>query len=417
MQLIMVGIGSYGDVYPLVGLGSALKNRGHHVTMLANAYFKRIANEAGLAFKAIGSTSEYQEFSATLNRRRPINILCDHLYLRPMRPVYDYLTASVDPLDTIIVCNISALGARLAREKHGIPMVSVNTSPMMFMSSYDFPLFFLKSYPTWLPRIFYRIARRVIHFAFDRRLCPSVNTLRQDLGLNPRRDILSWMVSPDKLIGLFPPWFGHPQPDWPLQTELIGFPFFDEGTLPKHTLPAEVTAFFEQGAEPILFTPGTPNGKSAQFFAKAMDAIKLIDARAIFLTPFKNQVPDELPPSIRHFDYLPFSKIFHRIALLVHHGGIGTVARALQNGLPQLIAPWGIDQHDNGGRIKTLGAGDMANFNRCTPRKLAEKLDRLLQDRTVLRRCRQLSVAVGAADAPDDFCRIIEAIAGFMERP
>ncbi|MBT8339537.1 MAG: glycosyltransferase [Desulfatitalea sp.] len=61
-----MGIGSYGDVYPLVGLGRALKNRRHQVTFLANAYFERIACDAGLTFGAIGTVKEYEQFSATI---------------------------------------------------------------------------------------------------------------------------------------------------------------------------------------------------------------------------------------------------------------------------------------------------------------------------------------------------------------
>ncbi|MBT8339538.1 MAG: hypothetical protein KJP07_05950 [Desulfatitalea sp.] len=204
-------------------------------------------------------------------------------------------------MDTITVCNISALGARMACKKHGISMVSVNMSPMMFMSRYDFPRFTTKPYPRWGPNVMFHYATKIIHRSFDRRLCPGENAFRQTLGLPPRRDILSWMVSPDRLIGLFPFWFGHPQPDWPVHTELVGFPLFDEGVFAGQTLPGDVADFFEQGPPPILFAPGTPNNNCAGFFAKAVDAVQQLDARAILLTLFRDQIPAELPPHYASF--------------------------------------------------------------------------------------------------------------------
>ena len=43
---------------------------------------------------------------------------------------------------------------------------------------------------------------------------------------------------------------------------------------------------------------------------------------------------------------------------VVHHGGIGTSARCLRAGVPQLIAPWGVDQWDNSMRLVRGGIGD-----------------------------------------------------------
>lgn len=40
-----------------------------------------------------------------------------------------------------------------------------------------------------------------------------------------------------------------------------------------------------------------------------------------------------------HVDYLDLALVLPRAALLVHHGGIGTTARALEAGVPQIICP------------------------------------------------------------------------------
>jgi UDP:flavonoid glycosyltransferase YjiC (YdhE family) len=50
-------------------------------------------------------------------------------------------------------------------------------------------------------------------------------------------------------------------------------------------------------------------------------------------------------------------QLLPRAAAILHHGGLGTTARALQAGIPQVISPIGFDQPDNGHRVELLGAG------------------------------------------------------------
>ena len=51
MNLLLLPMGSSGDVHPFVGLGLALKKRGHRVTIIANGYFKDMVLRAGLSFR------------------------------------------------------------------------------------------------------------------------------------------------------------------------------------------------------------------------------------------------------------------------------------------------------------------------------------------------------------------------------
>ena len=48
VNIVLITMGSAGDVYPFVGLGTGLKERGHRVTLVTNEYFEPVAREAGL---------------------------------------------------------------------------------------------------------------------------------------------------------------------------------------------------------------------------------------------------------------------------------------------------------------------------------------------------------------------------------
>lgn len=221
----------------------------------------------------------------------------------------------------------------------------------------------------------------------DRYIGPELNALRADLGLKPMRRILSNWHSPRLAIGLFPEWFGAPQSDWPPQIRLAGFPLFDGGATAD--LPPDVLRFLDAGKPPVVFTFGTGLAHSAEWFRAATDACAISGVRGILLTRFRDQLPAELPPGVIHCSFAPFQKLFPRCAAAVHHGGVGTIAKALAAGTPQVIQPICFDQADNGLRVKNLGAGDVLPSGRPDGGRIAKALARLLNPETAAR-CRQL---------------------------
>jgi UDP:flavonoid glycosyltransferase YjiC (YdhE family) len=44
-----------------------------------------------------------------------------------------------------------------------------------------------------------------------------------------------------------------------------------------------------------------------------------------------------LPEGVVAVDYAPFSELFPRAAVIVHHGGIGTTGLAMRSGRPMLV--------------------------------------------------------------------------------
>jgi len=60
-----------------------------------------------------------------------------------------------------------------------------------------------------------------------------------------------------------------------------------------------------------------------------------------------------------HVGFAPFEELFPRSALVVHHGGIGTIALALAAGVPQIVRPMMGAQFDLGNRMQRLGVGRM----------------------------------------------------------
>ena len=94
-----------------------------------------------------------------------------------------------------------------------------------------------------------------------------------------------------------------------------------------------------------------------RFFQESVKAVRELGVRAMLVTNFPEQVPTDLPSGVKTFGYLPFSDVLPHAAMLVYHGGIGTLAQTIKAGIPHLVVPSGHDQFDNGWRIEQLGLG------------------------------------------------------------
>jgi UDP:flavonoid glycosyltransferase YjiC (YdhE family) len=247
-------------------------------------------------------------------------------------------------------------------------------------------------------------------YFLDPKLGPPINGLRAKLGLaEPATSIMGeWWHSPDRIIGLWPDWYGPRQPDWPERLRTVGFPLFDEeGITP---LSDELDAWLRAGEAPIAFTPGSAMIQGAGFFVESTKACVQLNRRGLLLTRHADQIPRDLPALVKHVDYAPFGALLPRCAALVHHGGIGTTAQTLRAGIPQLIMPMSHDQFDNAARVRKLGVGDEIRQDRYRSAAVAARLQPLLNDPKVRETCRQISARFAGQDALNRAAELIEAL-------
>ena len=374
---IVIGLGSAGDVHPNIGLALALRERGFQVLFIGPEVFKPLAERTGLAFTGVGSEAEYQ---AALNDPdlwhpvRSFRVVSQRLILPAVRPIFDIIQQNFTPGQTVVAAPSFAFGARIAHEKLGVPLATVHLQPIIFRSAiqpscFGFPDI-LAALPPVLRRLYFQIADKLF---VDRALVGPVNTFRAELGLAPVYHLFdAWIHSPQLVIGLFPEWFAPPQPDWPANVSLTGFPLWDERDI--HTASKELETFLAAGDPPLLFTAGSAMLHAKSFFDVSAEVCRSAGYRGLFLTQFPEQLPSQLPPSVRHFSYIPFSTVLPRVGAIVHHGGIGTASQAIAAGIPQLIVPFSHDQPDNAVRIRRLGIGDFVLPRTYKTRIVVEKL-------------------------------------------
>ena len=67
MKFVCSTFGSAGDVFPMLGLALALRDRGHEVVFATNEHYGDVARRNGVAFEPLGTE---EQFAAATGRGR-----------------------------------------------------------------------------------------------------------------------------------------------------------------------------------------------------------------------------------------------------------------------------------------------------------------------------------------------------------
>lgn len=358
MKVLIQTLGSAGDTHPFLAIGEALADRGHEVLVFANELFADRVKNAGLTFVELGDAELFRRIAENPDVWHPRKSADAAL-----RPVVDHLELSIELIEShlgqasVLVNSTLGFAARILGEVHDIPVVTAHLAPNVFRSNTRLPktevMPVTDRSPLWMKRAWWRLFDGLV----DRVVGPKLNEARAVRGLEPVRRIFDeWCIySPDRTLGLFPDWFGPPQPDWKHPVVLTGFPLYEEGDNRK--LDEDLSAWLEDGDPPVIFTAGSSNLHAGRFFETATWLCAELSIRGVLATANMADVPDDLPETVRHERWVPFDLLLPRSRALVSHGGIGTTARAIAAGIPQLVAHVNFDQRDNGSRISDLGAG------------------------------------------------------------
>lgn len=413
MNLLIFALGSAGDVHPFVGLGKALSDRNHRVTVFASPVFQDLVEKAGLEFRGLGSEDDFRRVMANPGVWEPTKAL-KILLRESTEKTYEPIMAGVEELhipgETVMVGSSLAFGARSAQEKYNIPLVTAHLAPSLFFSAYRTPRLHRAPLPEWAPRWWKSLFWEIAYKATDHLILPKLNAFRAKHGLSPVKRVLGdWWNSPDRVLGLFPEWFGPVQPDWPHQLRLTGFPLYDESGITP--LEADLEAFLEAGTPPVVFTPGSAMLFGQRFFKESVEICRRLDVRGVFLSRHEENIPANLPKTIHYSGFAPLSQLLPRSSAMVYHGGIGTCSQALQAGVPHFIQHLAYDQLDNLSRVKDLGVGDGIGVKQYRAKKVAPMLGRLLADSAVLARCDEVASWVQPKRWTQEACDVIEEAA------
>jgi MGT family glycosyltransferase len=141
-----------------------------------------------------------------------------------------------------------------------------------------------------------------------------------------------------------------------------------------------------------------------------IDALGMFPVRGIVTTrPALDPEALHHPPNVMVVPSAPHRQVLQQAALVVTHGGHGTVMKALAAGVPMVVLPHGRDQADVAARVTARGAGVVLKKS-ARPAVIAEAVLRVLRNGSYHVAARRLGEAVCRDARSDVLIRELEAI-------
>lgn len=387
-RIVLYTSGTLGDLFPFLALGLALAARGHDVRMAVNPGMLATVRAAGLEATAVDEPC----LDAEVARRHAAD--WDHwaghaepdpdLYADMARPLMRSLSAVSADAELLIATSIRPW-AWVVHHLTGVPWISLSVTPAEFFEPQG---------------------------AHERRLF--AERLRNDQ--TSMRSLLDHacagteMRLPPGLPGLAPQvllasdaHFHHPRVDHPAlagrRLHMTGFMFHDGPGAAAWQPSAALEHFMQREPRPMVLSfSSLPLADRQAVLAAHVEAAARLGHPLLIQRGWAGFCVEDLPPAWQnrddiHFcDFVPHDWLFARAACVIQHGGIGSVARALRRGCPQLIEPYGNDQFFNALRVVALGAGAAMNPGKLTVGGLV----RVLRDKVLTAACRRRGTELAA---------------------
>ena len=421
-RILLATTGSLGDLHPILAIGLGLKERGHIAIIATSNLYREKVIRAGLEFAPMGphfapSSDFVREMFDPV--RGPERLIRQTMY--PGVPAaYAEVVDAMRGCDLVVTHPITfaaqIAAEKIAAEKLGLPWVSTVTAPLSLPSRYDPPVYAMMPSAARLRVLGPAVNGLMLALgrAIVKPWMKPITEFRASLDLPPGEDpIFDGQHSPRCVLAMFSKVMAEPQPDWPKQTQVVGFPFYDQMEHGQ-ALDGQLERFLDAGKPPVVFTLGSSAVFDAgTFYQESIAAVKRLGCRAILLAG-ENTIAGPLPPGIMACAYAPYSKVLPRAACVVHQGGIGTCGQALAAGRPMLVMPYAFDQYDNAARLQRLGVARTIGRKKYNGRRAADELDRLLTDASYRARAAEVGRRVASENAVEAACDAIEECMGSL---
>ena len=412
MKIVLLTLGTRGDVGPFIALGKALVSRGHDVVLGAPDNNQKWIEGHGLEYSSIGV--DMQEFIQSPEGSKVLSGNGFAMMGMWRDTIVPLTRKSLDAIwetardAEVIVYHPKTTGAVDVGEVTGAALFF--TAPFPFFPTGAFPLFVIPgNYGSTLNRLSYKILTfpRVL-------LLPILNSWRKDLLGLGKASLFGALGKgkgsiPKQLCAVSPtvlPGYADDQAN----TQVTGYWFLDEGQ--QWQPDDELSSFLEAGDPPVYIGFGSmTTADPAKLAHIVVEGVKRAGVRAILSTGWGAMERIDVPETIIVIKGAPFDSLFKHVSAVVHHGGAGTTAAGLRAGLPTLICPLALDQPFWGRRVHALGCGPKPQaIKRLEAKRFAKGLLELTQTESYRVRAESMASAIAKEDGVARAVEIIETV-------
>ncbi|HET9094891.1 MAG TPA: glycosyltransferase [Solirubrobacteraceae bacterium] len=389
-RIFLGAFGQPGHAFPMLALGACLVRRGHAVAYETWERWRAPVIGAGMEFLP---APEYPVFPAHGQALGPYEAVAR------ATPATRAAIAAWRP--DIVVHDILTLAPALAAELEGIPTATL--VPHLYpVGARGLPAFSsgARRPRTCLGRSLWGWFERPLEAGL-RRGRDELNETRRRVGLAPTGR-LHGGISPDLCLVATFPQLEYPR-SWPPGVHVVG-PLLWEP-------PGGPSAVPVPGPEPlVVVAPSTSHDPAHRLVRAALSGLARTEVRVLAsLDRRAPAAPIRASRRARIVNWTSYAEAMDGASLVICHGGHGTLARALERGVPVLAVPHSGDMAENAARLDWAGVGLRLPWRLVSPTTVRLAVERALDQREALTaRTRDLSAWAAEHDAGARAAELIE---------
>jgi UDP:flavonoid glycosyltransferase YjiC (YdhE family) len=396
-RFLVAAFGDAGHAFPAIALARALGRRGHEVVVETWARWRRAVEAEGLRFTA---AEQYETFPPPAPGSAGQASAADAaLALAPLLEDFG---------PDVVVSDILTVAPALAAERAGATRATL--IPHLYpVQEPGMPFFAFGAQPprTFAGRALWRALLPALRSGL-RRGRRELNQMRAAVGLAPLEELHGGISRALALVATFPQ-LEYPR-RWPPHVHVTGPIEFE--------LPCEEIELPDGDGPLVLVAPSTAQDPELRLVHASLEALAGEPLRLVATTnrPGCGEALPRAPANALVVDWLSYSQLMPRAALVVCHGGHGTVARALAAGAPVLCCPHAGDMAENGARVAWAGAGLMLPRRLLGPRSLRAAVRRIIGDPAFTRRAGEIAAWGRSHDGAERGAELVERLAAASSR-
>ncbi len=406
MRVLIVAVGSRGDVAPYVGLGHRLQEAGCLVAIATHDTFAEMVGTIGLEWRRLSGDTR-----SLIRARMVPGSEADR-----RQATIDFVSAISDDLvhaaelgtDVILTCLGQTPLSWLVAMGSGVPCLGVYLAPAVPTAEFPMP---------GSPK-----PDDGDNLAAGQRMLDQARTIYADVLPRLSRRLA---LPGDAGEAFWGRWFGTPglpvslgyspavvprPADWPDSVEVVGY--WWPAVPPSWQPGEELTEFLAAGPPPVFVGFGSMGvGVGERLSPVITKAVHAAGVRAVVQAGWAElSVGGD---DVLQIGDVPHEWLFPRLAAAVHHAGAGTTAASLRAGLPTVAVPVLADQPFWADRVHHLGAGPApVPFADLTPERLATAIRAALEEPGHRQRAAELARVVNSEDGAGAVLTRIEQLAG-----
>ncbi|WP_239470664.1 glycosyltransferase [Archangium violaceum] len=344
VRVLLSGIGTRGDVQPIVALAVELRERGHDVRLCVPPNFLDWVGGFGFDATPIGiAMREPRGGSAgTVPTPEQMREMVRHLVTNQ----FDVIASAMEGCELIVGGGAHQYAVRSIAESRGIPSVVALYAPVVLPSPDHAPGGEPGGDPVANMQRWADESR-----AWDQRFLELVNDNRRRLGLAPLSDVLNHVLSDEPWLAADPTLGPLPSTPGMRVVQTGAWILADE-----EPLEPALEEFVAAGAPPVYVGFGSMPADQAAG-RTVVEAVRSVGRRVVLSRGWAELSLSDDADDVIAIGDVNQQALFPRVAAVVHHGGAGTTTTAARAGVPQVLVPMFSDQPYWGSRVRALGLG------------------------------------------------------------